>query len=675
MFAEIRIHGGRDDCIASTLATAIVFKCPAKDHFAIHSARRKKSKLSPTLLSQIPSIDKLEKWLSDAEQSAGDVTEGTDKLIVWSKKGRACKTAVSVVYIHGFSATRQETAPVSDGVAAKLDANLFYTRLRGHGLDGDSLGAATEQQWLDDTLEALEIAQRLGEQVIAIGASTGATLLAWLAAERRLPASVTGLVFISPNFGPVDRRTEIFNRRFGLRIAKKLVGPRYRWEPRNADHEKYWTCDFPLEALATMMKCVAASRNSIATNKINCPVLTLYSPDDKTVSANRTIAVSKHYINPLSRMIEVKRVEDVNQHILAGDIMSPSTTVRVSDHITDFVYEVQQDLSMIYSKRSQPVVAVMGAADINAVPGLSACSEMAQFRFADSAAELKQVLPGADVVFGWDFREASLNTAWADADQLRWIQWPGAGVDAVLFPALVDSDVVLTNVRGVFDRAMAEFALGQILMFCKEFPQTLADQDKKHWNHRFTEVIHDRSVLVVGVGSIGREIARLLQAVGMKVSGVGRSARSGDADFEQIEAVSELNAILPTADFVIAVTPLTQETKGLFGASQFNAMSRHARFINLGRGALVDEEALVKALHNGDIGGAALDVFNTEPLPTASPLWDAPDCIVSPHMSGDFIGHQEAVTAIFTQNLRRYIAGKPLHNVVDKKAGFVSGQS
>lgn len=632
---------------------------------------------SPTPSIQIPSIEKLDQWLADTEQSVGDITDGAEKIIVWSNKGRARKTALSFVYIHGFSATRQETAPLSDMVAASFDANLFYTRLRGHGLDGDSLGAATEQQWLEDTLQALAIAQRLGQRVVAIGVSTGATLLAWLAAQGRVPESVTSLVFVSPNFGPVDRRTEIFNRRFGLRIAKKLIGPRYRWEPRNADHEKYWTCEFPLDALATMMRCVTECRLQVAANGIELPVLTIYSPADKTVSASRTRDISRHYINGLSQMIEIDWAEDANQHILAGDVMSPSTTAMVCNHITEFISTIENNVTMIRTPAptSTPTVVVMGAAGFDDVPGLSASSDLAEFRFADTASELRKALAGADVVFGWDFRQASLSTVWPATDQLRWIQWPGAGVDAVLFPELVNSDVVLTNVRGVFDRAMAEFALGQILVMCKDFAQTLEDQRQRRWNHRLTEVIHGRTALIVGVGSIGREIARLLKAVGMQVRGVGRSARGGDSDFGTVEAVTELNSVLGDADFVILVTPLTEQTRQLFGASQFRSMASHARFINLGRGALVDEAALVQALDDGQIAGAALDVFETEPLPSDSPIWSAPDTIVSAHMSGDFIGHQKEVTAIFSQNLVRYIAGQPLHNVVDKRAGFVSNGS
>lgn len=295
--------------------------------------------MSSHALPVVPSINELDSWLIESESAAGNVLDGTEKTIIWSNNSVVVKaqTPLSVVYIHGFSASRQETAPVSDQVAETLNANLFYTRLAGHGLAGEGLGDASKQNWLSDTLEAIAVGERIGKKAVVIGVSTGASLLSYLAAERLLPASVTAMVFISPNFGPVDRRTEIFNRRFGLRIAKKLVGPTYRWEPRNEDHEKYWTCEFPLEALAEMMKCVVESRASIEQRNIDIPVLTLYCRDDKTVAATKTEEMIKYFVSEKSRVIEIDTVEDLNNHVLAGDIMAPSNTAMVRDYILDYV--------------------------------------------------------------------------------------------------------------------------------------------------------------------------------------------------------------------------------------------------------------------------------------------------------------------------------------------------
>ena len=318
------------------------------------------------------------------------------------------------------------------------------------------------------------------------------------------------------------------------------------------------------------------------------------------------------------------------------------------------------------------VIVIQGAADAAAVPGIGALDGAADLRFTTTTDELRAALPGADVLLGWDFAAGGLEAAWDAADGLRWIHWAGAGVDALLFPALRQSDVVLTNSRGVFDRAMAEYVLGLIIGFAKRLPETVRMQAQRHWEHRLTERLAGARALVVGTGSIGREIARLLGAAGLVVEGVGRTARPGDGDFAAIHACQALDDRLAEADYVIAIAPLTEATRGLFGAAQFRAMKPTARFINLGRGALADEAALVRALAAGDIAGAALDVFETEPLPATSPLWAMDNVVVSPHMSGDYHGHYQDMAALFIDNVRRYQAGEPLANVVDMELGFVT---
>ncbi len=317
-------------------------------------------------------------------------------------------------------------------------------------------------------------------------------------------------------------------------------------------------------------------------------------------------------------------------------------------------------------------IVIQGAASAEAVPGIAAIADTAELRFVMTAEEMRAALPGAEVLLGWNFTAGVLEEAWESAGDLRWIQWCGAGVNAVLFPGLVKSDVILTNARGVYDRAMAEYALGLIIALAKRFPESFALQARGEWRHRLTDRIEGARVLVVGVGSIGREIARLLRAVGMVVEGVGRTARGGDGEFDRIVGQDGLIGCLPEADYVVLVTPLTAETAGLFGARAFAAMKRSARFINLGRGRLVDEAALIAALDAGALAGAALDVFETEPLPADSPLWRHPGIIVSPHMSGDFIGYPDAVAALFLDNFRRYLAGEPLRNLVDKALGFAA---
>ena len=335
---------------------------------------------------------------------------------------------------------------------------------------------------------------------------------------------------------------------------------------------------------------------------------------------------------------------------------------------------------------ARPVVVVHGP-EANRPADMAAVAEAAEIRHAASAEELRAALPGAQVVFVTNFRWIKLHEAWAQARDLRWIHGAGAGVDPLLFPELVRSAVVVTNSRGVYDRAMAEYVLGLILAFAKDLPHTLDLQRRREWKHRESERLDGRTVVVVGAGSIGREIAGLLHAAGMRVLGVARRARkpaardnaagrardsgSPDAAFERIVGIDDLHTVLPEADYVVLSLPLTPETRGVFNAAALARMKRTARLINVGRGAVTDEAAVLDALRSGRIGGAALDVFANEPLPSGHPFWDLPGVIVSPHMSGDFFGWQDAVSALFVENFRRWVRGAPLLNVVDKDRGYV----
>jgi phosphoglycerate dehydrogenase-like enzyme len=287
------------------------------------------------------------------------------------------------------------------------------------------------------------------------------------------------------------------------------------------------------------------------------------------------------------------------------------------------------------------------------------------------AAGLADALPGADVLLAWDFHTPALAGAWRSADRLRWVHTASAGVDNVLTPQVAASDVTVTNSRGVFDGAIAEYVLGVVLAFAKDLPGTWDRQRRREWEHRDTERVADTTALVVGVGPIGRAVARLLRAAGMRVRGVGRTGRTGDPDFGEVTASAELVALLPEADYLVLVAPLTAQTRGLIGAAELAALRPTARLVNVGRGELVDEAALIEALRRGALAGAALDVFEREPLPPSSPLWDLPGVVVSPHMSADVIGWRESLADLFLDNLRRWCAGQPLRNVVDKSVGYV----
>jgi phosphoglycerate dehydrogenase-like enzyme len=331
--------------------------------------------------------------------------------------------------------------------------------------------------------------------------------------------------------------------------------------------------------------------------------------------------------------------------------------------------------TLVTEPKTRPRVAVLPAPGEEGRTRLEPVERVADVRVGTTAEEFADALDGAEVVLVWDFRTTWLRDAWHRAGSLRWLHAASAGVDAVLLPEVVDSDCVVTNSRGVFDQPIAEHVLCTLLLFAKDMLESLALQREHRWQHRESETLAGRRLVIVGVGGIGRAVARLARAVGMDVTGVGRSARDEDPDFAAVVGAGGLDAALAVAEFVVVATPLTPQTRGLFDADRFARLPVGARFVNVGRGALVDEQALVEALRSGQLGGAALDVFATEPLPANSPLWDMRNVVVTPHMAGDFVGWREALGALFADNFARWMAGDPLRNVVDKRKGYVPAES
>lgn len=316
-----------------------------------------------------------------------------------------------------------------------------------------------------------------------------------------------------------------------------------------------------------------------------------------------------------------------------------------------------------------PVVAVVNYTDTPPERLSSLVGAEATLRAASTKPSLDAILPDAEIAVVWAYKSDLLEGSWELAGKVDWVHVAAAGVDRPLFPKLVESSAVLTNAAGVFDRPMAEWVLMCILAYVKEFFDNLGYQRERRWVNREVGVLEGQKALIIGAGGVGRDIAYVLGRVGMEVRGVARSRRDGDPDFGTIHPIGELAELLPGADYVICALPLTPATQGLFGAREFALMKPTARFINVGRGASVDEEAMISALVEGQIAGAALDVFVTEPLPPDSPLWDLPNVYVSPHMSGS--GFEERLAIQFLDNLRRWKDGRPLLNVVDKRLGFV----
>ena len=323
------------------------------------------------------------------------------------------------------------------------------------------------------------------------------------------------------------------------------------------------------------------------------------------------------------------------------------------------------------STETRPVITVLTAPDEERPPGLDPLFDRAEVRFAWDADTLRQTLPGTRIMMVTDFRTDALREAWPSADSLEWIHATSAGVDALMFPELVNSGVTVTNAQGIFDRSIAEYVLCTILMFAKDFPHSIRLQMAHQWQHRDTERAQGARVLVVGAGSIGRQIGRLVSAVGLEAHGVARRARSDDPDFEAVHDNAAIPEQLGLADYVVIAAPLTPATEKLFDAKAFQAMKPTARLINIGRGPIVDTDALVDALQRGEIAGAGLDVFEEEPLPSDHPLWAMENVTMTAHMAGDFIGWKKALTEQFFDNLDNWLAGREFFNVVDKSRGYV----
>jgi phosphoglycerate dehydrogenase-like enzyme len=319
--------------------------------------------------------------------------------------------------------------------------------------------------------------------------------------------------------------------------------------------------------------------------------------------------------------------------------------------------------------RTRPVAAVLCEKATDRPPGLDGLD--VDFRYCD-ADGLAEAVHGAQALLLWDFFSTAVRDIWADADRLEWIHITAAGVDTLLFDELRDSDVLVTNARGVFDRPLAEYVLGAVIAFAKDSLTSFDLQRRHEWRHRETRSITGATALVVGTGGIGREIAKLLKAAGLEVRGAGRRAVAGDPDFGEIIESANLAAEAGWCDHLILAAPLTPATRGLVNAQVLGAMKPDAHLVNIARGPMVDESALLDALARRRIGGATLDVFDTEPLPPGHPLWDAPNVTITAHMSADALGWRETLAAQFVTNVRRWLAGQPLLNVVDKKLGYVS---
>lgn len=287
---------------------------------------------------------------------------------------------------------------------------------------------------------------------------------------------------------------------------------------------------------------------------------------------------------------------------------------------------------------------------------------------------IEEHLRDAEVMFTLSLRPEQFTVA----QRLRWIQAPTAAVHQFMFPALIASDVVLTNAREVHGPVVAEHVIALILALAKKIPQGVLFQQKSIWGQdamwnegpRLREVA-DATLGLIGVGSIGARVARMASALGMRVLAVREHPEKGTPEgVKKVFAPSQVEEVLKQSDFVVVAAPLLAATEKLINAQGLSQMKPDAYLINVGRGAQVDEAALADALRERKIAGAGLDVFEHEPLPTDSPLWKAPNLLITPHTAGltEKLWHRHY--DLFSDNLRRYLAGQPLLYVVDKSRGY-----
>lgn len=274
-------------------------------------------------------------YLETREARFADIREGLQKKIVWAYPLSKAKTPISIVYIHGFSASSGEVRPLPDLVAERLGANLFYTRLTGHGRTGDAMGEATVEAWINDTAEALEIGRRLGERVIIMATSTGGSLDTWAAAQPRLINGVAGIVNISPNYGINNPAARAMTWPWAKQLIELVEGKRRSFEPANELHRLYWTHEYP-SAVALQVAEIVELANDAEIHNIQVPALFIFSEDDKVVRPDKTRLIAETW-GASTQIVLVDNSDDPNNHVIAGDARSPSTTADIADIITGWI--------------------------------------------------------------------------------------------------------------------------------------------------------------------------------------------------------------------------------------------------------------------------------------------------------------------------------------------------
>jgi len=282
-------------------------------------------------------------------------------------------------------------------------------------------------------------------------------------------------------------------------------------------------------------------------------------------------------------------------------------------------------------------------------------------------AQLLDALRDADIlIVSWRLPAGSV----ASAGSLKWIHSIGAGVDGILTPDVLESKAIITSSSGIHREPISEHVLAFMLSFVRSFHIFARQQMRKEWKRYELQELAGKTLGIIGLGEIGSEIAIKAKALGMRVIAVKRTSGEKPTSVDQLWMQDRLKDLLGDSDFVVLSLPLTPETRGFIGEPELRAMKKSAYLINISRGKIVHEAKLIQAIREGWIAGAGLDVFEEEPLPEKSELWQMPNVIITPHVAGSNPQYTARAMAIFEENLQRFLNGKPLTNLVDKKLGY-----
>jgi phosphoglycerate dehydrogenase-like enzyme len=319
-----------------------------------------------------------------------------------------------------------------------------------------------------------------------------------------------------------------------------------------------------------------------------------------------------------------------------------------------------------------PTLLVLADGTENQLRMLEPFRERVRIVIGPTLQSVADAAPIADALLIWTASRDLVQQVFAQTPRLRWVHSRSAGLDSLLFPALVDSPVPLTNSSGVYSRSLGEFVALGVLFFAKDLHRMQRNQAAGRWAPYDVDMAEGKTMGIVGYGDIGRAAARLAKGLGMHVIALRRRPEQsqGDPLVDEVMGNDRLHELMARSDYVVVTAPLTPDTRGLVSAQAIAAMKPGAVMINVGRGAVIDEPALIDALRHKRIRGAALDVFAQEPLPDGHPMYGLDNLLLSPHCADHTLTWIDDAMVFFTDNLERFLRGEPLRNVVEKRLGY-----